>query len=100
MNPTDHRDITYALLAEKLVGLRMFAYQTWQKHGPGTTREVAARGNFDLLSFRPRTTELYQLGLVELIPSETPGEGVYRAVPIETVIQRNAPKPIQQTSFL
>ena len=94
MMPSDYRDLTWDKLQERLEGLRLKVYDAWQQHGPGTTREVAMRAQFDLLTFRPRSTELFQMGLIQLSAisgqrsasadeSHRLHEGVYEAVPIE-----------------
>ena len=81
MKPIDYRNETWEGLQERLAGLRLTAWQAWQRYGPGTTREVSARCGMDLLTFRPRTTELYQLGLLAVVPgAEQASEGLYRAL--------------------
>jgi hypothetical protein len=49
--------------------MRKACYEAWVVYGPGTTREVAAKAGIDLLTFRPRSTELLQVGLL-IIDSE------------------------------
>jgi hypothetical protein len=88
MKPVDFRDATFASLREDLAGMRKGAYEAWVVYGPGTTRAVAQASGIDLLTFRPRTTELVQAGLVVVEESEkresgnretgTGTEGVYR----------------------
>lgn len=56
-------------------------YEAWVVYGPGTTRQLAIKSGIDLLTFRPRTTDLCDLGLVELVDSERGSEGIYQAVP-------------------
>lgn len=92
MKPIDYRDATWADVQERLTDLRMQAYLAWVECGPGTTREVAERAAMSLLTFRPRTTELFQLGVVVLADgadgaASTSGgmrgrEGVYQALSI------------------
>lgn len=77
--PIDFRNETYEGLRQKLPRLRREVYAAWVVHGPGTTRQLAARSGIDILTFRPRTTELVQVGLVKCIGGEE-GEGVYQAV--------------------
>jgi hypothetical protein len=94
MKPIDYRNATWADIQDRLSGLRQSAYRAWVQHGPGTTREVAQRSGMDLLTFRPRTTELLQLGLVEVVEDpgvlgrDIPGEGAYRAVPMHQAALR------------
>lgn len=83
MKPIDYRNDTWESLQERLTALRLAALHAWREHGPGTTREVARRAGMDILTFRPRTTELHQLGYVVLQQGESEGrgtEGVYSAL--------------------
>jgi hypothetical protein len=92
MTPTDYRLATWHDIQSRLTGLRIAAYEGWLRHGPGTTREVAARCGMDLLTFRPRSTELYQMGLLEIAPeSGAPctGEGRYRALTLAQAEERH-----------
>jgi hypothetical protein len=83
MKPVDMRNEKFEDIKDRLEGFRRDAYHAWIKHGPGTTRHVAAMAGIDILTFRPRTTELYQLGLVEMTNAEPgAGEGVYSGVPL------------------
>jgi hypothetical protein len=89
MTPIDFRNETWGTVQARIVGLRLEVWLAWQRFGPGTTREVAARRGLDILMFRPRTTELFQLGFVELDPVQPKrGEGVYRAVHPEVALLR------------
>jgi len=80
MKPVDLRNATFAGLRDQLDGQRRDVYFAWVTHGPGTTREVSVKCGIDLLTFRPRTTELCDLGLVELWGSSRASEGVYQVV--------------------
>ena len=82
MKATDFRDMTFEDLQGVISGMRRKTYEAWLLHGPGTTREVAIKAEMSILTFRPRTTELMEAGLVE-IDKDKPGEGHegrYRAV--------------------
>ena len=79
MKPVDFRNATWEEMQGRLAGMRMTVLEAWRKHGPGTTREIAQRSGIDLLQLRPRTTELVELGFVELIGDERGTEGIYRA---------------------
>lgn len=82
MKPIDFRDAHFESLQERLVGRRKAVYWAWLTHGPGTTRQVAERSGIDILSFRPRSTELYQMGGIRLEDGQENGnrtEGIYRA---------------------
>jgi hypothetical protein len=78
MIPIDLRNLTFSDLQSRLDADRLAVHRAWLAHGPGTTREVAAAAGIDILSFRPRSTELYQLGALELV-DKTIHTGVYRA---------------------
>lgn len=103
MKPLDFRNATYADLAERLAGQRVQVLGAWHLYGPGTTADVAAAACLSILTFRPRTTELYQLGYI-CLTAEQPhkGEGVYRARSAEehqawfaTQRQNAAPLPME-----
>ncbi len=85
MKPIDFSLMTFEDIRANLSEARERVHRAWLAHGPGTTREVAAKAEIDILTFRPRTTELYELGLVELIDqvkgeySTTTHQGIYRA---------------------
>lgn len=80
MKPTNIRDATFSSLRQNLGDARKAVYEAWVVHGPATTRELARKSGIDILTLRPRTTDLYNLGLVELVGTERTFEGVYRAV--------------------
>ena len=94
MRPIDYRNETWESIKRRIAGDRLRVYEAWIKHGPCTTEELYARSGIRILSLRPRTTELLQLGLVVLVPAELRAGsaaghdrpknsgGVYRAVPI------------------
>ena len=77
MKPIDLRNATWTGLQTVLNARLGAVYESWQLHGPGTTRAVALRSGRDILSLRPRTTDLYHLGLVELA-GHIGNEGIYR----------------------
>lgn len=73
MKPIDFRNETFLhLKARHLAGLREKVWLAWIayeiRHGTAgaTTRQVAATSEIDLLTFRPRSTELYQIGALKL----------------------------------
>lgn len=78
MKPIDYRDAQWNDLQSRLSGLRGRIYQAWLVHGPCTTEELANRTGISILSVRPRTTELYQLGAVTLLRGQG-HSGVYAA---------------------
>lgn len=86
IQPIDYRNANWDAIKQRMVGVRLLVYRAWCNYGPGTTRVVSDKSGIDILTFRPRTTELFDLGFVELSDSP-PGairaashEGVYRAV--------------------
>jgi len=89
MKPIDFRNATYEEIRKLIVAQRSAVWIAWITHGPATTRQAAQASGIDLLTFRPRTTELYQLGGVCLAEdAETrrhgdaekdKSEGIYRA---------------------
>ena len=78
MLPRDLSRATFEDLKKLIDHGREQVYRAWLAHGPGTTRDVAAKAAIDLLYFRPRTTELYQIGLLQLIGAEG-HQGRYQA---------------------
>lgn len=79
MKPIDFRNATFGALLGTLEGIRRGVYDTWLHYGPGTTREMSRKSSIDILTFRPRTTELLQCGLL-VCADEQPHrkEGTYR----------------------
>jgi len=83
MTPSELRDANFNQLAESLPGIRRAVWLAWCSVKSGTTRELAGISRIDLLTFRPRTTELYEIGLVEFVCQKKKlhggSEGIYRA---------------------
>lgn len=83
MSPIDYRNATFADLRNRLHGDRLSVLEALQLHGPTTTRALSEAMQWDILSVRPRITELVQLGLAELVidaSGKRGNEGVYRAL--------------------
>lgn len=80
MKPIDFRNATFTDLQERISGQREAVLRAWQQHGPCTTEELAERSGISILTLRPRTTELYQIGYLVLAEnaSATTKGGVYR----------------------
>lgn len=79
MKPIDFRDATFEGMQVYIAGQREAVLGAWRVHGPGTTAEVCGRAGMSILSFRPRTTELLELGFVCLTDVQpVKGEGTYR----------------------
>ena len=81
MKATDFRDLNFDRLRRDLNRQRASVYAAWQAHGPGTTRHVAGESGIDLLSLRPRTTELMELGLLAVADRTTRGPRAATASP-------------------
>lgn len=85
MSPATIRDLNWHELQSRLSGLRASVYEALRMHGPCTTRQLAAKAGLDILTVRPRVTELCQLGFASLVdhsphPSSiSSAEGLYRA---------------------
>jgi hypothetical protein len=83
MKPTDYRNDTWNKVRENLAGRRLAVYAELSRLGPCTTRELAEQSGMDLLTIRPRVTELVQLGFAVLLPPSDPQkpghEGTYEA---------------------
>jgi hypothetical protein len=80
MKPIDFRLATYESLQERINDSRAGVLAAWRKFGPGTTAVVAEAAGISILTLRPRSTELFQLGFICLNDLQPyVGEGVYRA---------------------
>lgn len=81
MIPIDFRNATFESLQAGMTRAQRAVLDAWEEFGPGTTRNVAALSGIDILTFRPRTTDLVQLGFVVLDEvQDRKGEGRYRAL--------------------
>jgi hypothetical protein len=89
MKPIDYRNETWEQVRERVDAMRMLVYRASGIHGACTTRELSRKSGIDLLTLRPRVTELCQLGLIELASPEQPGrEGIYQQVPWAVAMSR------------
>jgi hypothetical protein len=84
MKPIDIRNVNFDQLVAGLAAKRADVWRAWIVHGPCSTRDLSELAHLDILSLRPRTTELYQCGLVMLVDympggAGICGEGVYQA---------------------
>ena len=86
MQPIDYRNANFDSIKARLEGRRREVYDALRTLGPQTTRNLARLCQVDVLSVRPRITELIGLGLVELVQPEDGTqrvkEGIYRALSI------------------
>jgi len=78
MKAIDLRNATFGGLRAGLDESRGLVMAAWLSHGPGTTRQIATRSGIDILTLRPRTTELLQCGLIQL-SGRAGNEGIYSA---------------------
>lgn len=80
MKPVDYRNETFEDVKGRLDALRAEIWNGMLTHGGAhTTREWAGILDVDLLTVRPRITELVQLGFAKVVPGESKKEGRYRA---------------------
>ena len=87
MKPIDCRNATFADLLQHIAGDRERVLEAWRAHGPCTTEDLAQRSGISILTLRPRTTELVQLGFVILAGGSKRG-GCYRAAEYREVVNR------------
>lgn len=108
MKPVDYRNATFHDLLKTVSGKREETLRAWRDHGPCTTEELADRSGLSILTLRPRTTELYQLGFVMLADSAaeaTTSGAVYRAATTSETqeqfgrLKRNATEPQAELSL-
>lgn len=123
MKAIDYRNVTWDQIQDSIVGWRLRVLTAWREFGPATTRELADRSGIDILTLRPRTTELLDMGFMELVDLEAAEdrvnmpvqdrmevseerrgqrEGVYRARTPEAArhwleCQRHAPQQLDLT---
>lgn len=79
MTTTEIRDLNFEQLQDRLSGLRQAVHSSLLRHGPCTTRALAAKAEIDILTVRPRVTELVELGFA-ICTGREGGEGMYRAL--------------------
>jgi len=97
---TSVRDELWRELQGQLSGDRVKVYDSFMAWGPATTRRIAELVQIDILTVRPRATELLQLGLLELVGRDG-HEGRYQAVRAEDVASRaeESERPQQMMMF-
>lgn len=88
MKPIDIRNENWESVRGRASGLRLVVWDALAKRGPATTRQLAEFAGIDLLTVRPRVTELVELGLVEIVGKVHRGEGLYAAVPPDEARRR------------
>lgn len=81
MNASAFSAATFRDLQNQLVHLRLSVWEALAHHGPCTTRELARACDIDILTVRPRMTELLQMGFAVCTNEHGEGrEGIYRAL--------------------
>lgn len=107
MTSIDVRNATFQQITASLDRVRLAVYQAWVQFGPGTTRAVAEKSGIDLLTFRPRSTELQQIGLLifsgiaqKNVKGRRSSEGFYRAATTEEWNQWQAEKVNRQLQLI
>ncbi len=85
MKPVDVRNEAWDEVKARCTGDRRRVYAALLDGGPATTRALARHLDEPLERIRPRVTELFQIGYVELA-GKSGREGVYAAVP-EMLVQ-------------
>jgi len=76
IRPFELRNLTWREVEQHVTEDMRRVHAAWLEHGPCTTRVLAARSGISLLTLRPRTTDLYQIGLVECVARHGT-EGIY-----------------------
>ena len=86
IDPAEIKRLNWAELKGRVSGPRETVC-TWLAghNGPATTQMIADGTGIHLLTVRPRVTELVQLGFVRCIGRNWLREGLYEAIPFETV---------------
>lgn len=64
MTATEIRNTNFEKLRASLAERMQDVYRAFTDHGPCTTAELAERAGISILTLRPRTTDLLQLGLL------------------------------------
>lgn len=103
MKPVDYRNENWFTIRNRLEGFRQLVYSALLQQGPCTSRELSERSELDILSVRPRLTELGELGLAECVGGAN-GEGIYRAISLadagETWLKRRRESRTGQMELL
>lgn len=81
MKPIDIRNDTWDSIQSRIREDMLAVWEAYRAHGPCTTRELATRSGIDILTARPRTSDLYKAGLVDCIDRKKK-EGIYQHVPV------------------
>ena len=75
-------------IQKRLQGDCARVHAAWREFGPCTTAVLAERAQISLWNVRPRTTQLLQAGLVDLVGKRQGREGIYHAISPEQALGR------------
>ncbi len=93
LTPAQIRNAAFRELIDQLHGQRQTVLDLWRQHTTGehplTTAELADKTGFSLLTLRPRTTELHQLGFLQCVGRVARQGGLYRALSTAEVRRRH-----------
>lgn len=64
MTPAELRNHNFATLRDSLAERRRDVYRAFCDHGPATTFELSEKSGIGILTVRPRTCELAEMGLL------------------------------------
>ena len=81
MLSTAPRDLTWSEIRDTLAGTRELVWGWLLSHGPATTTTIAANLHLNLLTVRPRVSELCAWGFAECVGREH-REGSYKALTV------------------
>lgn len=79
MSPIDIRNTNFKAIKGQLHAGRLQVWEGFRTHGPCTTSALSVRIGMSILTVRPRTTELINLGFV-VLQERAGNEGVYAAL--------------------
>lgn len=99
MTPTQIRNRNWQNLRQSLNTLQLAVLDAYRAHGPATTRQISAASHINLLTLRPRTTELFEMGLIKLA-GRSGKEGVYRLATIAELKARPSPPASGQLTLI
>lgn len=89
MKSTEPRDMTWNEIRESLSGTRERVWDWLLARGPATTSDIAEGLKMNLLTVRPRVSELVQLGFAECV-GRSGHEGIYQVVSVAEAQARHA----------
>lgn len=84
LTPAEIRDAGWEQIRSSwLNDAMMEVHAAYETHGPVTTQGLADLSGINVLTVRPRTTDLMKVGLVECVGRVKGQGGLYQAVPFE-----------------